>query len=169
MKRSLLAALLLLAGCGSVAFAQDQQTERFITVDQIASNTGNNWRLIIATPAATSAVLVSSSAENAVRRVPGTASLEISVFGSRFVVNTCTAAAMALSPTQIGLTFNPGVGVVLSSAGAPSSNPVGTMGVNYIKVDWQGPIWAIWDTNATACTGSGGGGYETYNHPGTFR
>jgi hypothetical protein len=170
MKRIIFATALLFFGGAAAALAQPGQTERNLTVDPVVLNSGQTWRLVKSTPPATTPVLVSSAAETAVVESSGAPSLEINVWGERYLVNYCTAAAVALSPTQINFTFNSRWGVVLSSAGSPSTNPVGGSN-NSIKITWQGPIWAAWDSNAAACagTGNGMGGYETYNHPSNKR
>lgn len=168
MKRIVLTAVLLLAGRGT-SYAQ-----RSVTADPVFMNTGNNFRLIIATPAATDPVLISSAAEFAQVSTTntftgGVTDLGIFTWGERYIINHCTASALALSPTDIGFAFSSRFGIVLSSAGSPASNPVGG-DVNSIRIAWQGPIWGIWDSGAARCAGgSGAGGYEVWTHPNKTR
>lgn len=136
----------LLASCGP-AFAVGGGGEQGVTVVPTFTQNGNTWRITATTPTAAAPVLLSSAAARAVVKGSDTLSLGIQIYRERYVINLCTAAALALLPSNaLGFTvFSSSLGVIISSAGA------GTAWVtpnNSRYFYHQDEIWGIWDTGS---------------------
>lgn len=123
------------------------------TTDSVYEEYGNKRRLISVTQSTTSVVLISSAA---------TASgLGINSWREREIINFSSSAAMAIYYDNTTYTvYKSSFGVILSSA--TSGIGIKTSGgANVHLTHYQGPIWAIWDTNGSN-GGAGAGGHEDY-------
>lgn len=160
MKRLSFLCLCLSFFAGQLAFAAGGGGESSDTVQPTFTQNGNTWR-IVTTSATSTLTLLSSTPANATMITAGTVSLGINIYRERFIVNTCTCAALSLYPTNTGFTqFSTTASIVLSSAPASVVNVLTLNNSRYFY--HQDNIYGIWDTGAAGggvgpTPGCGGG------------
>jgi hypothetical protein len=144
MKRIAFIIILLLVG-SAPAFADGGETSS--SVAPVFIQAGNTWRIVVSSPSNT-LTLLSSAPANAMMITSGTFPIGLSAYRERFVVNTCTTAALSLYPTNTGFTqFSTTASLVLSSAPISGTNLVNESNSRYFY--HQDNIYGIWDTGSS--------------------
>lgn len=157
----ILGLLCLWAAGPKPAYAQPGPSgaQRDLGPEAVYHDGGNVFRIVTTTPSSGYPVLISSQPENASLDGSTNTLLGIDNYRGRYVVNTCTAARMAILPadpsTGTYTVFRSSYGIVLASAPASNVDGLITTTVGDKNAMWiysEAELWAIWDPNASKCT-----------------